>query len=179
MNANVQRKTNTNASYSINVSLKTLYKATVTSDNCVKTYIGSTGQSFKKRWYGHCFSFRIENPKCIPCKAIRDSTSSSNSSDSSNSNLFCTHDTPMQYPTTLAEYVWKLKRNRFSYNIKWNILHKIRRPKSHHNACRLCNLEKIEIACAQGKNSLNKKIERTGKYKNYMKDFYKKPPQTL
>ena len=57
----------------------------------------------------------------------------------------------MQYPSTLAEYIWKLKRNRSSYNIKWNVLHKIGRPKSNHNTCRLCNLEKIGIACAQGR----------------------------
>ena len=62
----------------------------------------------------------------------------------------------MQDPTTLVEYVWKLKRNRSGYNVKWNILHKIRNPKSHYNTGRLCNLKKIEIACAQGKNSLNK-----------------------
>ena len=65
-----------------------IYKATVFSDNFVKTCIGSTVQYFKKRWYGHCFSFRIENPNCISCKAIRDCTSSSNSRDSSNSKLF-------------------------------------------------------------------------------------------
>ena len=128
------------------------YKATVTSYNCVKTYIRSTGQSFKKRWYG---LFRIANSKCIPCKAIRDSTSSSNSRDSrdsSNSNLFCTHGTPMQCPTTLAGYVRKLKRNVSSYNIKWNILQKISRHKSYQNACRVYNLKKTEIACEQGKN---------------------------
>ena len=92
-------------------------------------------------------------------------------SNSSNSNLFCIHDTPMQYPTTLVEYVCKLKINRSSCNKEWNILHKIRRRKSYYNTCRLCNLLKIEIACTQGKNSLNKKSERTGKYKHYMKDF--------
>ena len=84
-----------------------IYKATVTY-SCIKTYIGSTGRSFKKRWYGHCFSFRIENSKCIPCKSIRESASSSSSNNSSNSNLFCNHDTHTQYLTTLAEYVWKL-----------------------------------------------------------------------
>ena len=139
----------------------------------------STGQSFKNRWYGHCFSLRIENSKFIPYNAICDSERSSNKSDSSNSNLFCTHETLLQYPTTLAEQVWKLKGNRSSYNIKWDILHKIRRPNYHHIACRLCNIEKIEIACVQGKNSLNKKSERTGKYKHYRKEFYKKLSETL
>ena len=82
-----------------------IYKATVTSDNCVKTYIGSKGKSFKKMLYGHCFLFRIENSTCIPCKSIRDSTSSSNSTNSSSSNLFCNHETHIQYHTTLAEYI--------------------------------------------------------------------------
>ena len=50
----------------------------VTLDKCVKTYVGSTRQSLKKRLYGYYFSFRIENPKGIPCKANRDSTTSSN-----------------------------------------------------------------------------------------------------
>ena len=40
-----------------------IYKAIVTSDKCVKTYTGSTGQSFKKKWYGHCSysELRIQN----------------------------------------------------------------------------------------------------------------------
>jgi len=38
------------------------------------------------------------------------------------------------------------------------------RPKPHNNACPitmqgLCNLEKLEIACGQGKISMNKKSE--------------------
>ena len=70
------------------IILVSIYKATVTSDNFVKTYNRSKRQSFKKRWYGYCISFRIENPKYVPCEAIRDSSSSSNTSDSSNSNLF-------------------------------------------------------------------------------------------
>ena len=105
---------------------------------------GGTGTAFHSE-------LRIQN--AFPVR-LRDSTTSSISSDSSNSNLFCTHDTPIQYPTTLAEYVWKLKRNRSSYNIKWNILNKIRWPKSYQNTCRLGNLENIEIACAQGNSSL-------------------------
>ena len=35
--------------------------------------------------------------------------------------------------------------------------------KSYHNKSRLCNLEKIEMACVQGKSSMNKKSERSGK----------------
>ena len=34
-----------------------IYKTTVTSDICVKTYIGTTGQSFNKSWYGYVPSF--------------------------------------------------------------------------------------------------------------------------
>ena len=70
-------------------------KATESLDSCVKTYIGSKGQSFKRRLYGNCFSIRIENPKCTSCKAILVCTNSSNSSNIINSNLFCILDTPL------------------------------------------------------------------------------------
>ena len=51
---------------------------------------------------------------CIPCQywekveateTQKDTKTSSISSDISNCNFFCTNDEPMQYPTTLAEYV--------------------------------------------------------------------------
>ena len=35
-----------------------IYEADVTSDNHTMTYTGSTGNTFKQRWYGHVESFR-------------------------------------------------------------------------------------------------------------------------
>ena len=41
-----------------------LYKATITTQNEIKEYIGSTGGLFKKRWYAHIISdIRNENTK--------------------------------------------------------------------------------------------------------------------
>ena len=40
-----------------------VYKATITTKTEVKDYIGSTGGTFKKRWYGHISDIRNEGNK--------------------------------------------------------------------------------------------------------------------
>ena len=37
-----------------------VYKATITTDSEIKEYIGSTGDSFKKRWYTHISDIKNE-----------------------------------------------------------------------------------------------------------------------
>ena len=38
-----------------------VYRTTIKSDHDVKTYIGSTGNTFKARWYGHNSDFKNTN----------------------------------------------------------------------------------------------------------------------
>ena len=60
-------------------------------------------------------------PKMHPCGAINDSAVGGGGGDG---DLFGIRGTPVQYPTALAECLWKLKINRFSCSVEWKILQK-------------------------------------------------------
>ena len=61
--------------------------------------------------------------------------------------------------TELFKYIWKLKTNSKSYELKWDIMHKIGELKNVGKICKTCNLEKIEIALADKEQNLNKRQE--------------------
>lgn len=107
-----------------------VYKATVQTSREVKEYIGSTGDTFKKRFYGHSRTFR---------------------------NRESAH-------TTLSKYVWEARDKGETPTISWKILHKIGAPRNPAKGiCLICNLERLEIARADRRKSLNKRSELTGK----------------
>ena len=60
--------------------------------------------------------------------------------------------------TKLFKYICKLKNNSKSYELKQDIMHRIREFKNVGKTCETCNLEKIEIALADEQN-LNKRPE--------------------
>ena len=50
--------------------------------------------------------------------------------------------------TKYSKYIWKLKTNSKSYELRWEIMHKNRELKNVDKTCKTCNLEKIEITLA-------------------------------
>ena len=62
--------------------------------------------------------------------------------------------------TTLSEYIWRKKDKNINWKINWKVLHEIR-SSGHVNmgCCRTCNLERLEIARADKRKTLNKRNE--------------------
>ena len=57
----------------------------------------------------------------------------------------------------LLKHVWKLENKKTSYEIKWDIMHKIGEVMNISKLCKTCNLEKKEIALANEERNLNKR----------------------
>ena len=116
-----------------------VYKAEVTCGQERRFYIGSTGMSFKERYYGHIRSLRHRN---------------------SNS-------------TALSTYCWKVyDKTKIMPDIKWKVLHIADNPTSSRS-CRLCDLERMEIAKAKRKLILNKRSELASKCPHHRRMFFK------
>ena len=66
--------------------------------------------------------------------------------------------------TRLSRYIWKLKDRDTPFEIKWSILHKIRKRSNAgtQSLCLTCNLERLAIASAECKKTMNKRTELTG-----------------
>ena len=75
--------------------------------------------------------------------------------------------------TELSRYIWSLKNNNTSYDLKWSIMHKIREMKNIGKICKTCNLEKIEIALANKKRILNKRQELFYTCPHFRKFYFK------
>ena len=61
--------------------------------------------------------------------------------------------------TELSKHIWELKDNGIKYRVNWKILRKVKQTDDTINkVCTTCNLEKLEIACADKNIYLNKKI---------------------
>ena len=118
-----------------------IYKATVSSSSGMMEYLGSTGQTFKKRYYGHKSSITRREKRL---------------------------------ETKLSDYVWKIKDNNETPHIDWSIVHAIG-PKSNtlQRTCSTCNLERIAIANAEKKRSLNKRSELTGSCPHFRGLYFK------
>ena len=122
-----------------------IYKVTVTYNNKKLFYIGSTARSFKTRYYEHMHSFRNNN---------------------------------LKESTKLISFVHtsKFNKNMIKNNklttIKWNIMHKINQRKPSR-ICTLCNIERLEIAFAHKKTSLNSRTELVGKCRHFSKFYLK------
>ena len=105
-----------------------VYKAHVETNDETRTYIGLTGNEFKKRWYRHKESLNKERYKD---------------------------------DTELSKHIWKLKENNITYNLKWDIMKKVKKIKNGAKSCRLCLTEALEIM-KNRENPLNKRNEVMG-----------------
>ena len=76
-----------------------------------------------------------------------------------------------QQSTTLSKYAWKMRDAGETPEISWSIIHKIPKPRGPQRICTTCNLERMAIACADRKRSLNKRSELTGKCIHF-RSFY-------
>ena len=76
-----------------------------------------------------------------------------------------------QQTTTLSKYVWKARDEGKDPVVTWSLVHKIPLPRGPQRVCTTCNLEKMEIAAADRRRSLNKRSELTGKCVHF-KSFY-------
>ena len=76
-----------------------------------------------------------------------------------------------QQSTTLSKFIWKARDEGEEPKITWSLLHKIRTPRGPQRICTTCNLERMEIAAADRRQSLNKRSELTGKCVHF-KSFY-------
>ena len=63
--------------------------------------------------------------------------------------------------TALSSFIWDLKQNMQEYDIKWDIIKKIKKPKYGTKVCRLCITEVAEILKNKD-NPLNKRKELMG-----------------
>ena len=61
--------------------------------------------------------------------------------------------------TSLSTHVWKLKRRRIQYNLKWRIIKQASVYSKESGGCNLCLEEKTAIMFADEKTSLNKRTE--------------------
>ena len=76
-----------------------------------------------------------------------------------------------QQSTTLSKYAWKMRDAGETPEVSWSIIHKIPKPRGPQRICTTCNLERMAIACADRKRSLNKRSELTGKCIHF-RSFY-------
>ena len=82
--------------------------------------------------------------------------------------------------TALSSYVWELKEKNQNYNLKWDIIKHVKKPKYDTKVCRLCMTEVSEIL-KNKENPLNKRQELMGacrhrykfSLKNWKREKYK------
>ena len=74
--------------------------------------------------------------------------------------------------TTLSKHVWKARDRGETPTIKWSLIHKAPKPRGAQRICTLCNLERIEIAAAERRRSLNKRSELTGKCRHFASFYF-------
>ena len=75
--------------------------------------------------------------------------------------------------TELSKYIWKLKNNKTDYKITWSILHQIGNITNPQRICMTCTYEKMEIASANGRSSLNKRNELVCFCPHFKKLYFK------
>ena len=106
-----------------------MYRSILTGDGRTYGYIGMTGQTFKKRYYGHQSTFRDED---------------------------CRKDSGANKGTALSAKVWEIKDKGLTPKIEWDIIDRAFPYKAGAKACDLCRLEKMHIALGTTKRSFTK-----------------------
>ena len=71
--------------------------------------------------------------------------------------------------TSLATYIWSLKRKNIEYRINWKILCKARSYCPESGKCNLCITEKSKILFYKGRNLINKRSEIMAKCRHRAK----------
>ncbi len=74
--------------------------------------------------------------------------------------------------TALSNYIWKLKDNNIDYKINWEILARTKSKYNIRNGCKLCNIEKLEIAKLNNSEALNKRHELQSGCVHYRNMFF-------
>ena len=110
-----------------------VYKATVTTNEDTRTYIGSTEGDFKSRYNNHTHSFRTESKR---------------------------HTTALA-DFIWKQKLKNTDEDRFE--IKWDIIKKCKRYVPGAKKCDLCLTEKLSILRETSSNSLNKRSELIAK----------------
>ena len=119
-----------------------IYQAKVsTSVNDHKIYIGSTKRTFKSRYNEHKTSF----PKPFKNK--------------------------LKNCTQLTNHLWDLYSNHIKYSIEWKIVESVKSNTNHTNMCTLCNLERLHIALADKRKTLNKRNELITQCPHYLNEY--------
>ena len=103
------------------------------------------------------------------------------SSGNSFKSRFSGHKTSFKYEkyrnnTRLSRYIWGLKDKGTPYNIKWSIVNRIgkRNGGAQRRMCLTCNLERLAIASADRKRTLNKRSELTGNCPHNQNSYFPK-----
>ena len=91
----------------------------LTGDEHTYGYIWMTGQTFKKRYYGHQSTFRDED---------------------------CRKDSGANNGTALSARVWEMKDKGLTPKIEWDTIDRAFPYQAGAEACDLCRLEKMRIA---------------------------------
>ena len=77
--------------------------------------------------------------------------------------------------TELAKYIADLEAGKTKFEIKWNILQKIKiNSTTGVNGCTLCNLERLELARADRRKALNKRNELQSRCPHNKGNFFLK-----
>ena len=81
-----------------------------------------------------------------------------------------------QNSTRLSRHVWSLKNKGIPFSIKWSIINKIgkRSGGGQQRMCLTCNLERLAIASADRKRTLNKRSELTGNCPHEQGSYFQK-----
>ena len=64
--------------------------------------------------------------------------------------------------TELSKFIWTLKDEYRKFDIKWSIIHHMKSLRASEG-CSLCNLERIELAKADKRKTLNRRNELQAK----------------
>ena len=70
--------------------------------------------------------------------------------------------------TALSGYIWELKENNINYELKWDIIRRVKKNRYTSKYCRLCTTEAAEIM-KNNENPLNKKNEMMGSCRHRFK----------
>ena len=154
-----------------------IYEAMVTTERSTRTYIGSTGRSFKERYNEHTSSFNTNTKKTTKTKArSKKDDKPTSSTQLQTTNTDNKDNTPEQQTqgtknkakepkvTQLTKHILSLKRKKIKYEISWRLLQRMNdNSKRIAKVCQTCNLERWEIATADRKKILNHRSELTGK----------------
>ena len=168
---------------------KVIYKAEITEKNGdIKEYIGSTGNTFKERYNQHRASMR-EGRKIKTTK--KDTSNDSRVEDDQVEDDQVEDEQEKERKTkgekhgkkkkkntgtALSRHYWKTKKkDGVEPKIKWSIVAQTRATPNERNGCTLCNLERMAIAKANAKRTLNVRTELTCMCPHFTKNYFKKP----